>query len=297
MRHSIVVALIVAISSTAAAQIVPVCGNAIVEIPETCDDGNLVAGDGCSAVCQVENHLPDCTDAFPTASHLWPPNHKFVEVGVGGVVDPDGDPVTITIVTVHQDEPLAGEGDGNTCPDAVGLGSDTTSIRSERGGPGDGRVYHIAFRADDGRGGVCDGEVEVCVPHDQGQGSGCGDQGARVDSTGDDALARCDGDDCEPHECVPEPEVLAPAECEGDVLPGAVERRLDRARLLLERAEDAEGIRVARLHARAARVLHRAAVKATRAAARDVISDACGEAWERRLEGAATCAMCVEDEE
>ena len=33
----------------------PVCGNVIVEGPqETCDDGNTVSGDGCSATCQVE---------------------------------------------------------------------------------------------------------------------------------------------------------------------------------------------------------------------------------------------------
>jgi TonB family protein len=32
----------------------PVCGNAIVEAGETCDDGNRTAGDGCSAVCGTE---------------------------------------------------------------------------------------------------------------------------------------------------------------------------------------------------------------------------------------------------
>jgi cysteine-rich repeat protein len=32
----------------------PVCGNGVVETGETCDDGNTVSGDGCSATCQVE---------------------------------------------------------------------------------------------------------------------------------------------------------------------------------------------------------------------------------------------------
>jgi cysteine-rich repeat protein len=36
----------------------PVCGNRIVEIPETCDDGNTSNGDGCSAVCQTETTPP-----------------------------------------------------------------------------------------------------------------------------------------------------------------------------------------------------------------------------------------------
>ena len=31
-----------------------VCGNAILETGETCDDGNTVSGDGCSATCQIE---------------------------------------------------------------------------------------------------------------------------------------------------------------------------------------------------------------------------------------------------
>jgi fibro-slime domain-containing protein len=32
----------------------PVCGNSIVEAPETCDDGDSAPGDGCSGVCQIE---------------------------------------------------------------------------------------------------------------------------------------------------------------------------------------------------------------------------------------------------
>ena len=35
-------------------QVVPVCGNGIVDAGETCDDGNTVSGDGCSADCQIE---------------------------------------------------------------------------------------------------------------------------------------------------------------------------------------------------------------------------------------------------
>ncbi|AKU98851.1 Multiple EGF-like-domain protein 3 precursor [Labilithrix luteola] len=31
-----------------------VCGNGVAEAPESCDDGNLVGGDGCSAGCQLE---------------------------------------------------------------------------------------------------------------------------------------------------------------------------------------------------------------------------------------------------
>ena len=37
-----------------------VCGDGIVTAPETCDDGNTVSGDGCSATCSVEE--AQCTD-------------------------------------------------------------------------------------------------------------------------------------------------------------------------------------------------------------------------------------------
>ncbi len=33
---------------------VPVCGNGVIETGETCDDGDYIGGDGCSATCQVE---------------------------------------------------------------------------------------------------------------------------------------------------------------------------------------------------------------------------------------------------
>jgi fibro-slime domain-containing protein len=32
----------------------PLCGDGIIEISETCDDGNTVGGDGCSSTCQIE---------------------------------------------------------------------------------------------------------------------------------------------------------------------------------------------------------------------------------------------------
>jgi len=38
----------------------PVCGNDVIEVGETCDDGNVIAHDGCSATCQLE--LPVCGD-------------------------------------------------------------------------------------------------------------------------------------------------------------------------------------------------------------------------------------------
>lgn len=135
----------------------------------------------------VANQPPDCTGATASPAELWPPNHKFADVSVVGATDPDGDPITVTITNIAQDEPLDGPGDGNTCPDASGVGTDVASVRAERSGTkttsGDGRVYHISFAAEDGRGGACSGTVQVCVPHDSQPGGACVDQGPVFDST------------------------------------------------------------------------------------------------------------------
>jgi hypothetical protein len=71
---------------------------------------------------------------------------------------------------------------GSTCPDAIIVGS-SASVRAERSGRGDGRVYHLTYRAEDGMGGECTGMATVCVPHDQRRGVTCIDQGPLFDST------------------------------------------------------------------------------------------------------------------
>ena len=118
----------------------------------------------------IPNLPPDCSEAYADLGCLWPPNHKFVDVSVMGVTDPDGDPVTITITAITSDEATAtdeGSGGAKHAPDADGVGTDTASVRAERSGTSDGRVYMIYFTASDGRGGECEGSVMVKVPHDQ----------------------------------------------------------------------------------------------------------------------------------
>jgi hypothetical protein len=98
-------------------------------------------------------------------------------VSLSGCTDPDGDPVTITIVSVFQDEPVGSQ------PDAI-LHSSSVDLRAERAGNGDGRVYHITYTASDGQGGTCTGEVLIgVVPHDQSGNLAPIDGGALYDST------------------------------------------------------------------------------------------------------------------
>lgn len=136
----------------------------------------------------VINQDPNCSDAVPSVTELWPPNHKWVNIEILGVTDPDGDPVSITITGITQDEPVASPGSGKTCPDGDGIGTSVARIRAERSGLGNGRVYEISFEADDGMGGVCSGTVNVCVPHDQRQGRECVDDGQLYNSTATEVL-------------------------------------------------------------------------------------------------------------
>jgi len=224
------------------------------------------------------NLPPDCQRAIATPDSLWPPDHKFVGVQVAGVTDPDGDPVTITITAVAQDEPTTnatgaipgqqGDGDGGSCPTAAGIGTATALLRAERDGNGDGRVYHIAFVADDGRGGRCTGDVAVCVPHDQGHGAGCVDEGPLFPATGPcgpcAAPAGCDDgnpctvDTCTPSGCVHEPVGgpaavtcpfgdggMSPPACGGVAVPASIGARVDLALGLIARGQAPRYVRKA----------------------------------------------------
>ena len=123
----------------------------------------------------------NCSAAKATPTLLWPPNHKFVPVAVTGVTDSTGNAVGITVTGVTQDEPVNANGDGNTSPDAMIQGG-VVSVRAERSGTGDGRVYHLSSFEANGVP-VCTGKVvTVSVPHDMGKGRTAIDSGAIYNS-------------------------------------------------------------------------------------------------------------------
>lgn len=173
-----------------------------VTVPLTAPEGTLVSinatatslsdpsisnGTNVNLFVGLTNQPPDCSAADGVAIELWPPNHKLVAIdvlAVTGVTDPDGDPVTISVDAVTQDEPVdaVGNGDGNTSPDAIGLGAGVVHVRAERTGGGNGRVYRVAFTASDGRGGSCQAAFGVEVPPNQG-GARAVDDGQIFDST------------------------------------------------------------------------------------------------------------------
>ncbi|MBE7550870.1 MAG: tandem-95 repeat protein [Anaerolineales bacterium] len=146
------------------------------------DNGTPVLTDSETITITVINRPPVCTTATANPLTIWPPNKNlWVLEKVIGVTDPDGDPVTITITGIFQDEPV---GKDKYSPDGYILGPNSAKVRAERDGKGDGRVYHIFFITNDGQGGSCSGEVRgAIVPHDQGGSIDAIDGGALYDST------------------------------------------------------------------------------------------------------------------
>lgn len=125
---------------------------------------------GATTVCTSTITVVD-TEA-PTAMgqvvEVWPPNHKWVEIDptdCADWTDTCGE-ATFRFTSVSVDESMNARGDGNTEPD-VEVGCETLRVRAERQGPGDGRIYRVAFEVEDVAGNVSQGTCDVVVPHDQ----------------------------------------------------------------------------------------------------------------------------------
>jgi len=76
-----------------------ICGNSILELGETCDDDNTIAGDGCSATCQLEvcgNGLREgsehCDPGLPVAGDYCTASCTFE--GAGSSCSTDNTPCT-----------------------------------------------------------------------------------------------------------------------------------------------------------------------------------------------------------
>lgn len=135
------------------------------------DDQQIQKCDTVRKTWEVCNTPPDCSQAIPTMECLWPPNHSHENISIAGVVDEDGDQISIAFVGATSDEATStekGSGGQHHSPDVIidaiafpGM----AAVRAERSGLGDGRVYELSFVADDGNGGQCVGAVKVQVPH------------------------------------------------------------------------------------------------------------------------------------
>lgn len=145
-------------------------------------DLDLAVDDGTNAevvasitveIFQSDTTAPMC-DPDPSTTILWPPNHEMHVVTIAAnASDDSGGPVTLAVTVESSDLPDA-DGDGNTIPDYAILddgnadGTIRLSLRAERAGKGDGRVYTITITATDEAGNSSTCEVEIRAPHSKG---------------------------------------------------------------------------------------------------------------------------------
>lgn len=114
----------------------------------------------------VIDTTPPQINATAAISVLWPPNHKYVEVKINATAFDVCDPSPkITLVSVTSNEPDNGIGDGNTVNDIVIINDFTFSLRAERSGAGEGRIYTITYKATDVSGNFAMVSVTIEVPH------------------------------------------------------------------------------------------------------------------------------------
>jgi hypothetical protein len=122
--------------------------------------------DNNSATASVfaSNPPPEISNASVDPPVLWSPNHKMVDVTVSYDVTDNCGPISLKL-TVASNEPEEGDGDGDTSPDWEVLDEHHVSLRAERSGIGDGRIYTITITAADSAGGSSSQTVTVTVPH------------------------------------------------------------------------------------------------------------------------------------
>ena len=123
-------------------------------------------------VCRSQLNVVDTTPpvAHPTHTTLWPPNHKLHTVTAqecAGALDVCDPQLAVRFTSATSDEPTDAKGDGAFEPDIVFDGAESVSLRAERQGPSNGRVYTLSWLASDAAGNELAGTCTVAVPHDQ----------------------------------------------------------------------------------------------------------------------------------
>ncbi len=140
------------------------------EVTLTVTDPCGTSSSSATTIAVQDTRPPDLT-VGTTVACLWPPNHKFEDLSLGGqlqfqvssVCDPNP---AVAIVDVTSNEDATATGSGNTSPDEV-FNSTDACIRAERAGSGEGRTYAITVEAKDFASNRTDTVVSILVPHDQ----------------------------------------------------------------------------------------------------------------------------------
>ncbi len=139
----------------------------------TVDDGRGKSDSDAVVITIVDTTPPELSFTL-SPDFLWPPNHKMrtitAAIDVSDICDPNPG---VMLASIISNEPGNGQGDGNTRNDIqdADFGTDDRefSLRAERSGYGDGRVYTVTYTAMDASSNVTDAIGEVTVAHDRGE--------------------------------------------------------------------------------------------------------------------------------
>jgi hypothetical protein len=112
---------------------------------------------------------PTITGLPPDGCSIWPPDHKMVQIALVGAGDAGAGvaPGSFQVSATSNEVAQPGETDIQITPDADGRMS--VSLRADRLGTGNGRVYTVVATATDHVGNVASKTVTCTVPHDQGR--------------------------------------------------------------------------------------------------------------------------------
>jgi uncharacterized protein len=122
------------------------------------------SNDSRTASVTASNPAPIISGVSITPSVIWPGNHLMVDATVSYSVGDNCGPVTCSL-SVSSNEPVNGDGDGNTSPDWVVIDPHHVQLRAERSGTGEGRTYIITITCTDSAGNSSTETVTATVPH------------------------------------------------------------------------------------------------------------------------------------
>ena len=132
--------------------------------PATPAPGGGVTG---GASCSPDTTPPVIQSVSASPNTLTVPNHKMTPVAIRANVTDNCPGVTWSVTAIASDEPVNGTGDGDTEPDWGIASAHAVSLRAERAGTGDGRVYTITITAKDAANHRATATTTVTVPHNR----------------------------------------------------------------------------------------------------------------------------------
>lgn len=124
-----------------------------------------------SKLVQVVDNTPPSIDVSLSPTSLWAPNHKMEPIIATVQVTDNCPGVSFALTSVTSNEPDNGLGDGDTVGDiqdaALGTPDTQISLRAERQGSGDGRIYTVTYTATDASNNGDQAVAVVVVPKSQ----------------------------------------------------------------------------------------------------------------------------------